>query len=142
VKVNWRYMDIETLPQTGMIDVRVGWASSRRWWLIASVRFKRRVPFDGVSVNVTDITPRGAIAGIEAIAPPVEFVRKSTYSIRLIIHPNGGNAMQMVCDQCGAAHPFNWSMMKFTPCGFCAVRRQSGVRVQLGKWSWEKLIEV
>ena len=132
--VNWRYLDIAYQSNTGMIDVRVGGG--------LSVRLLRRVPVDDVGVKVTDITPKGAIVGISAITPPVEFVRKSTYSIRLIIHPNGGNAMQMVCDSCGASYPFNWSMMKFTPCGFCAVRRQSGVRVQLGKWSWEKLIEV
>jgi hypothetical protein len=132
--INWRHLYLAYQSNTGMIDVRVGGG--------LSVRLLRRVPVDDVGVKVTDITPKGAIIGIEAIAPPVEFVRKSTYTIRLIIHPNGGNAMQMVCDACGAAYPFNWSMMKFTPCGFCAVRRQSGVRVQFGKWSWEKLIEV
>jgi hypothetical protein len=142
VKLNWRYLDIETLPQTGMVDIRIGWASSRRWWMMMSLRVKRRVAVDNVRVDVTDITPKGAIVGISASAPPVEFVHKSTYSIRLIIHPNGGNAMQMVCDRCGASYPFNWSMMKLTPCGFCAVRRQSGVRVQFGKWSWGRLVEV
>ena len=140
--IHWRYLDIETLPQTGMINVCIGVASARSLWLRASVRVKRRVPVDNVLVRVTDVTSKGEIAGISAIAPPVEFVRKSAYSIRLIIHPNGGNAMQMVCDSCGASYPFNWSMMKFTPCAFCAVRRQSGVQVSLGKWSWERLREV
>jgi hypothetical protein len=142
VKLNLRYLDIETLPQTGMVDIRIGWASSRRWWMMVSVRGMIRVPVDNVRVDVTDITPKGAIVGISASAPPVAFVRKSTYSIRLIIHPNGGNAMQMVCEECGASYPFSWTLQKFTPCAFCAVRRQSGVRVQFGKWSWEKLIEV
>ena len=112
--INWRHLYLAYQSNTGMIDVRIG-----SGW---SVRVSRRVAVD--------------------MPLALEFVRKSTYSIRLIIHPNGGNAMQMVCDACGAAYPFNWSMMKFTPCGFCAVRRQSGVRVQFGKWSWEKLIEV
>jgi len=142
MKLNLRYLDIETLPQIGMIDVRIGWASGRRWWWVVSMRVKRRVPVNHVGLNVTDVTHEGAIVGISATGAPIEFVRKSTYSIRLIIHPNGGNAMQMVCDSCGASYPFNWSMMKFTPCAFCAVRRQSGVQVSLGKWSWERLAEV
>jgi hypothetical protein len=112
--INWRYLYIARQSNTGMIDVRVGGR--------LSVGLMRRVPVD---------TPL-----------QVEFVRKSTYAIRLIIHPGGGNAMQMVCDSCGAAYPFNWSMQKFTPCAFCAVRRQSGVRVAVGKWHWERLVEV
>jgi hypothetical protein len=114
VIVNRKYLYLLHWPQTGLIDVRIG-----SGW---SVRLMRRLPVD---------TPLA-----------LEFVRKSTYSIRLIIHPNGGNAMQMVCEECGASYPFNRSMQKFTPCAFCAVRRQSGVRVQFGKWSWEKVIEV
>jgi hypothetical protein len=102
---------------TGMIDVQL--SSPMGAW---SMRWMRRVPVDNPVA--------------------IEFVRRSSYTLRFIVHPNGGNAMRMVCDTCAADYPFSWTMQKFSPCANCAVRRQWGFRVRLGGWKWEQVTEV
>lgn len=188
MRVNWRWLSISAMRSTGMVDAQ--WRS--RWM---TVRLMRRCPVDNVSVKVTDITPKGAIVGIEASASAITFVRKTNYTLRFIAHPNGrcgctefigdteswinlsddrvalfypfkgysaskscrvchgtgarpecGNAMQIVCDSCGAGYPFRWDMQRINPCAMCAVDRESGVRVSMnvsgGNWQWRKVWKV
>ena len=112
-------LSLSRQSNTGLFDIRL--SSPMGGW---SVRVMRRVPVD------------------EPMQVAPTFVRASTYSFRFIVHPNGGNALQIVCDGCGAAYPFRFDMQRFTPCANCAVRRQSGVQVKLGEWKWQKVREV
>jgi hypothetical protein len=113
------FLKIRIQCSTGMVDIIFTLPMSG-----TNVRWMRRVPVDTPLV--------------------VTFIRKSVYTLKFIIHPNGGNAMQIVCDSCGAAYPFNWQMMKFYPCAMCAVHRESGVRVSIPglKWKCEKVWSV
>ena len=113
--VHWKYLDITVQWQRGihMVDVRIG----GQWWY---VRYQLNVPVDAPTVH------------------PI-FVRKSTFTTRVIVHPSPGppygNAVRFVCDQCGADYPYGANP---SPCAFCAVSKQSGIHVQLGRkcWNW------
>jgi len=113
--IHWRYLYLSRQSNTGMLSLCIGGG-----WV--SLRLMHRVPVD---------TPLA-----------IEFVYKSAYTLRFIVHPNGGNAMRIVCDTCAADYPFSWTMQKLSPCANCAVRRQSGVQVKWGKWKWERFTEV
>lgn len=112
--IHWRWLDVTTQSNTGMVSVRVGAMG-------ACLRFLRRVPVDH---------------------PQLAFVRKTQYRLRFIVHPGGGNAMRVVCEECGADYPFGWQMQTIQPCANCAVDRESGVRVNVGEWRWEKVKSV
>jgi len=119
VIVRWRWLDISTHSNTGMVDVHVHltWGSAFR----LGMRVMQRVPID---------------------QPTITFIRKSTYTLKFIIRPGGGNAMRIACDTCHADYPFNWQMTSVSPCANCAVPGQSGVRVNVGGWSWERVRSV
>jgi hypothetical protein len=73
--------------------------------------------------------------------PVLRFVRKTNYRLRFIIHADGGNSMQVVCERCGAAYPFRWAMTP-TGCGNCSVDRQSGIVIVAGVREWKWVVRV
>src|ERR1039457_974091 len=105
----WRYLDLTYHHQRFllMIDVTIGWDRNR-----GSIRYMHAVPI------ATD---------------PLTFVRKSSFTVRYIVHPGGGNAARLVCEECGAEYPYGNSPM---PCAFCAVAKESGLRLRL--WGWHR----
>ena len=117
MNLHWSWLNISHMRSTGLLHVIAG----PRWLQLSLLN---NIPVD----EPMQMTPT--------------FVRDSAYTLRFIVHPNGGNAMQIVCDSCGASYPFNWQMQKFVPCAMCAVRRQSGVRVSIGGWIWQSVKEV
>ena len=107
-----RYLTFVLQRNIGLLHIRIGGGN---WYL----RYQHKVPID---------TPS---------AYPV-FVRKSTFTLRVIVHPAQeppyGNTVRLVCEECGAEYPYGSSP---TPCAFCAVLKRSGWHVQLGKVNWD-----
>jgi hypothetical protein len=71
----------------------------------------------------------------------IRFVRKSTFTARYIVHPQGppdGGAAKFVCESCGAEYPYGAHP---TPCAFCAAPKKSGVGVlwrgKIREWLWK-----
>ena len=113
MRLKWRCLDLSTQSNTRLLDVTIGW-NRERW----SIRIMRDVPVD---------MP-------DRMLPM--FVRKSTYEPIYIVHPNGGGANRLRCTECGADYP---ATTKMVPCSNCAVMKQSGVEIRLGRRSWNWL---
>jgi hypothetical protein len=107
MRIRWAYLEISTQSNTRLLDVTLGWSRER-----GSIRIMRDVPVDSRALV---------------------FVHKSTFTVRYIVHPGGGNAARLVCESCGAEYPYGTNP---TPCAFCAVRKESGIRIRL--WGWKK----
>ena len=103
---------------------------SRPQWWVASVDIHRR-PSIGWVVDILvrlkwvsiQIRRRVAVDNLT-----VKFTRATRYSTRYICHPNGGGAQELICEECGAEYPMPRGPLAY-PCRFCAVERESTVRV-------------
>lgn len=127
--IQWRYLDIQTQSNTGLFDLELGrklailkprslgMTMSHRS-RVYSVRVMRRSPVDSMTLK---------------------FVRKSTFTAVYIVHPTGGGAARFRCESCGAEYPYGSNPQ---PCAFCAIERESGIRVTLGNWKWERVWSV
>jgi hypothetical protein len=108
MRLKWRYLDLSTQSNTRLLDVTIGWDREH-----CSIRIMRDVPVD---------MPNRTL--------PM-FVKKSTYEPIYIVHPNGGGANRLRCTECGADY---LAPTKMVPCSNCAVMKQSGVEIRLGRW--------
>jgi hypothetical protein len=63
--------------------------------------------------------------------PTLVFVRASRFTSVFIIHPNGGGAQRLKCEECGAEYPMPapGGQRSGYPCAFCSVERESVVRL-------------
>lgn len=132
MRIQWRYLDIATQSNTRMFDLELGRAvfhEKPRCTSLAtvartavarkfSIRIMRRCPVD---------------------SPYVKFVRKSIFTMFCIVHPQGGNAARFRCEECGADYPYGSNP---SPCANCAIERESGIRITLGKRMWQKVWSV
>lgn len=59
-------------------------------------------------------------------------VGRTFYDVFYIVHPNGGSVCRLRCQSCGADYPWPKTYM-FPPCGFCAVERETKVRLWWGR---------
>ncbi len=109
MRLHGRFIDLSTQPNTSLFDLRLGIGYR------CCTRLMTDVPIDEVTLR---------------------FVRKSTFFARYIVHPGGGGAARLVCEECGADYPYGNNP---TPCAFCAVPKKSGIEIHLWKWSWEWL---
>lgn len=127
--IQWRYLDIQTQPNTRLFDLELGrktvvlkprssGITVSHLPLVYSIRIMRRCPVDSLALR---------------------FVRKSVFTMFCVVHPQGGNVARFRCEECGADYPYNGNPQ---PCANCAVERESGIRVVLGGWKWEKVWSV
>lgn len=146
--IQWKYLDIQYQSSTGLFDLTIGKNT-------VSV-YRVNAPPGGLPLKKGDpipVTPVIRAYALEIVRNvPVDnidlkFVRSTNYRLRFIVHPRGGadgrygNAMQIVCEQCGTAYPFNWSMSP-TPCGMCAVERHTGIILSWRdrRWVWTRKV--
>ncbi len=104
--------------------------SCPQWWVL-SVDI-HRLPAIG---RVIDILVRAKWISFQirrnaAVDNPGElkFIRPSRFTSVYIVHPNGGGAQKLKCEECGAEYPFPVTGRAYA-CGFCAVERESVVRL-------------
>lgn len=117
MRVSRRLLSIAYQHNIRMLDMTIGtpWSS---YWVLHLLW--------NVPVTVTDrLTPL--------------FVKKSTFTSRCIVHPEGGGATRLVCESCGAEYPYVASP---SPCSFCAVMKESGFTINIGhrtrEWRWSE----
>lgn len=114
MRIQWRYLDIQTQRNTSLIDIRVG-ASGDQWLLRLLWKSPTTIPYQ--------LSPL--------------FVKISRFTSRYIVHPTGGGAARLVCEECGAEYPYVASP---SACAFCAVMKESGIslfwRGRLREWLW------
>ena len=129
--------------------------SRPQWWLIHLESYRR--PVTGWTLDLLlrlrwiSIQIRRNATVDNLTSPVPHFVRSTRYSVRYIMHPNGGSTCKLICDECGAEYPFPSGRLAY-PCAFCAVERESKLRVWWKRnpvvregdmlytqwWSWPK----
>jgi hypothetical protein len=104
--------------------------SQPQWWVL-SVDIHRRSAIG----RVIDIFVRAKWISFQirrnaAVDNPGElkFIRPSRFTSVYIVHPNGGGAQKLKCEECGAEYPFPVTGRAYA-CGFCAVERESVARL-------------
>jgi hypothetical protein len=104
MRIQWRYLDVAAQWRARFLDVRIGaiWTSH---WII-------RVLINSPVTVTSQLSPL--------------FVRKSTFTSRYIVHPNGGGAAKLVCESCGAEYPY---VANPSACAFCSVMKESGFTI-------------
>lgn len=118
------------LPKPPIQSMRV------QWWVLSVQTHKQ--PYIGRVIDIlihlrwfcVQIRRR---ATVDHIFTGPHFVRPTRYRERYIMHPDGGSARRLVCEECGAEYPFPAGPRGY-PCAFCAVERESKVRL----W-WKKV---
>lgn len=128
--IQWRYLDIQTQSNTGLFDLELGRKTLKMkprspgattlsvvTW-VYSVRVMRRVPVDSLTLK---------------------FVRNTVYTAVCVARPNGSSTPYFWCEGCYALYPYG---NKVVPCANCAIERESGIRIVLGNWKWERVWSV
>ena len=116
MRLQWRWLDISAQWQTRMLEIKFGipWISSH--WMVHALW--------NCPVTIT------------SQLQPL-FVKKSTFTSRYIVHPEGGGAAKLVCESCGAEYPY---VATPSGCAFCAVMKESGVTICIAhrsrEWRW------
>ena len=113
--IDWQYLNIEYSSRARSLEVRVGVPWSTHWAI--------RLLWNSPVTITSQLMPL--------------FVAKSTFFARSIVHPGGGGAAKLVCEQCGAEYPY---VANPSPCAFCSVMKESGITVNIGhrtrEWRW------
>lgn len=126
MRIQWRYLDIQSQSNTRMFDLEL-----YRSTVIAKAGtdpVKRLSEINKISIRIMRRCPVDSLY--------VKFVRKTSFIMFCIVHPGGGNAARFRCEECGADYPYNSNPQ---PCANCAVERESGIRITLGKRVWQKV---
>jgi hypothetical protein len=147
-----RWLTILTQSNTGMVDAGLHMFGDR-----LTVRYLRRVPVDQPQISYvrkTQYRLRFVVhPGVVTFERPSHITEQSWNNMGRALQSSlgvrtgrgCGDAMRIVCEECGADYPFNWQMPKLTPCANCAVPRESGWRMRVGlaeRWKWERVRSV
>ena len=115
MKVDWKYLSIAYQHNIRYLELKLGVPWTTHWII--------RIVLNSPVTVTSQLSPL--------------FVKRSTFTSRYIVHPNGGGAAKLVCEECGAEYPYVASP---SPCAFCAVMKESGIVICIGhrtrEWLW------
>jgi len=115
IVIHNRFLDINWQSRLRLLELKLGLGKLSHWLL--------RVTWNMPIADTTKLLPT--------------FVRKSHFTSRYIVHPEGGGAARLVCEECGSDQPYGANPH---PCPQCAVPKESGVMICLAhrtwRWSW------
>jgi hypothetical protein len=104
MRIQWRYLDLSYQHNIGLLDAKIGVPWSTHWII--------RIVINSPVTITSQLSPL--------------FVKKSTFTSRYIVHPNGGGAAKLVCESCGAEYPY---VANPSACAFCSVMKESGFTI-------------
>jgi len=115
IVIHNRYIDLNWQSRLRLLELKLGLGKLSHWLL--------RVTWNMPIADTTKLTPT--------------FVRKSRFTSRYIVHPEGGGAARLVCEECGSDQPYGANPH---PCPHCAVPKESGIMIVLFhhtfRWSY------
>jgi len=117
MRIRWRYLDLSYQRNLGMVDLKIGMPWSDQWLI--------RILINSPVTVTSQLSPL--------------FVKRSMFASRYIVHPGGGGAARLVCEECGTEYPYVASP---APCAFCAVMKESGITICIAhrtrEWRWSE----